>query len=543
MPKNSPGPNPGEGTAGKVAGHFRVVSLATSLSRVTGFVRDLLNSWIFGASLVSDSYFAALRIPNLLRDLFAEGAFSPAFVPILSESIEKEKIEQTWRLISQVFTALLLVVGITVGLGILAAPAIVHVMAPGFTGDPVKFQLTVTLTRILFPVLLFVSMAALWMGTLNSYNRFAVPALAPIAMNATLIGVGLYLYYWPSMRDSGDDAQKIYIWTIATTVGFALQWIIQMPDTRGLGGKFRFLWPPDHPGIRKILLLLAPSVISLSVTQVDFLLNQIFASFLKNGSITCLNYGNRLMQLPYGIFGVSIATVVLPLMSRQIADGNKKGFDQTLSQSIEAAGFIMLPATVGLCIVSLPVCRLAFEHGHFDETATQLVAQATCLYVMGLFAHAGIKITAQAFYPLRKPKWPFWAAVVNMVSTALLNLCALLFVADPHLKFLALPLATTVGVFFTFLFLWIGLDRYGVQFDYSSMWKEGGRILMASLVMALVTKLALMGTIALDLPGNRVWEVFFPIGVGAVTYFFAAKLIGCKSYEWINAQRKKRKKS
>ncbi len=253
MPKDSPNGRPEGETAVKVAGHFRIVSLATSISRVTGFFRDLLNSWIFGASLVSDSYFAALRIPNLLRDLFAEGAFSPAFVPILSESIEKEKAEKTWQLISQVFTTLLLAVGITVGLGILAAPAIVHVMAPGFTGDPVKFQLTVTLTRVLFPVLLFVSMAALWMGTLNSYNRFAVPALAPIAMNATLIVVGLYLYYSPSMRDSNDDAHKIYIWTIATTVGFALQWIIQVPDTRGLGGKFRLLWPPNHPGIGKSL--------------------------------------------------------------------------------------------------------------------------------------------------------------------------------------------------------------------------------------------------------------------------------------------------
>ncbi len=203
----------------------------------------------------------------------------------------------------------------------------------------------------------------------------------------------------------------------------------------------------------------------------------------------------------------------------------------------------MIPATVGLWIVSLPVCRLAFEHGHFDETATRLVSEATCLYVLGLFAHAGIKITAQAFYPIRKPKWPFWAAVVNMVSTALLNLSALLFVSDPHLKFLALPLATTVGVFFTFFFLWLGLDRYGIQFDYSSMLKEGGRVLLACLIMALTTKLALMGTVALDLPLGRVWEVFLPIAVGAVTYFFAAKIIGCKSFEWINAQRKKRKKS
>ena len=451
-------------TASQVAGHFRVVSLATSISRVTGFFRDLLNSWIFGAGLVSDSYFAALRIPNLLRDLFAEGAFSPAFVPVLSKSLKKEKMEKTWELISQVYTSLLLATGIVVALGILAAPLLVRLVAPGFAGDPVKSELTITLTRILFPVLLFVSMAALWMGTLNSYNRFAVPAFAPVAMNLTLIAAGLYLYFFQDPGAPRNDLSKIYIWTGATTLGFALQWLVQVPEAKSLGGKLRLLWPPSHPGIKEILFLLAPAVISLSVTQVDFLLNQIFASFLKNGSITCLNYGNRLMQLPYGVFGVSIATVVLPLMSRQMAGGDQKGFNKTLSQSLEAAAFIMVPSTVGLWIVSGPICRLAFQHGNFDEASTRLVSQATCFYVLGLFAHAGIKITAQAFYPLKKPKWPFWAAVVNMISTALLNLSAPSFSHGSSSKIPSPPLGHDGGSFshFSFSLLWIGPLRSGL---------------------------------------------------------------------------------
>ncbi len=532
----------GHRTAHQVAGHFRVVSIATTISRVTGFGRDLLNSWIFGAGLVSDSYFAALRIPNLLRDLFAEGAFSPAFVPVLSKTIKGGKPGEAWELISQVFTTLLLAVGVTVGLGILAAPLLVHVVAPGFSGDPAKYALTVSLTRLLFPVLLFVSMAALWMGTLNSYNRFAVPAFAPVAMNLTLILTGLYLYFWPSLRSSQDETSKIYLWTLATTVGFAFQWLIQVPATKGLGGRFRLAWTPTHPGIKEILTLLAPAVISLSVTQVDFLLNQIFASFLQNGSITCLNYGNRLMQLPYGVFGVSIATVVLPLMSRQWAEGDRQGFNQTLGQSLEAAAFIMIPATVGLCILSLPICRLAFQHGHFGEEATRLVSEATCLYALGLFAHSGIKITAQAFYPLQKPQWPFWAAVVSMISTAFLNLSALLFLKDPHLKFLALPLATTVGVFSTFLFLCYGLIRQGVKFDFPAVFQEGGKILLATLAMAGATKAFLLGLRTWNPPGDRVWEVFLPIGAGAATYFLCAKALGCQSYEWIRAQRTQGKK-
>jgi len=300
------------------------------------------------------------------------------------------------------------------------------------------------------------------------------------------------------------------------------------------------MWPPNHPGIAEILFLLAPAVVSLSVTQVDFLLNQIFASFLKTGSITCLNYGNRLMQLPYGVFGVSIATVILPLMSRQMADGDEKGFGDTLTHAIGAAAFIMIPSTVGLCIVSLPICRLAFEHGHFTEESTLMVADATCFYVAGLFAHAGIKITAQAYYPLRKPKWPFWAAVINMTSTALLNLSALLFLTDPYQKFLALPLATTVGVFFTFFFLWWGLDRHGVKFEYGFVFKELVKILLASGLMGLSAWGALRFMIQSPVPFEKVAEVFGPIAIGALVYFVSAKILQCESFEWIISRRKKR---
>ncbi len=526
-------------TAAKVAGHFRVVSLATSISRVTGFFRDQLNSWIFGAGLVSDSYFAALRIPNLLRDLFAEGALSSSFIPTLSKSLEKETAKKTWELISQVYTMLLLIVGTVVGIGIFAAPWIVRVVAPGFVSDAAKFALTVELTQILFPVLLFVSMAALWMGTLNSHDRFTAPAFAPVAMNVTLILTGLYLYYFPSDAMADDELKKIRIWTIATTAGFAFQWLVQMPSAWKLKGRFRLIFHPSHPGIHEMLFLMAPAIITLSVTQVNFLLNQIFASFLKTGSITCLTYGNRLMQLPYGVFGVSIATVVLPLMSRQMAEGNRKGFDATLSQSLKAAAFIMVPSTLGLWMVSLPICRLAFQHGHFSEESTLLVADATCFYVLGLFAHSGIKILTQAFYPLKRPKWPFWGAVINMVSTALLNLSALIFLTDPHQKFLALPLATTAGVFFYFFFLSYGLTRYGVKFETASMLREGTKIAFATVAMGISASVALSFLSSSALPGQNIVVVFVPILAGAAVYFAAAKLLKCESLEWIISSKRK----
>ncbi len=527
-------------TARQVAGHFRVVSIATSISRVTGFFRDQLNFWTFGAGLVSDSYFAALRIPNLLRDLFAEGALSSSFIPTLSKSLEKEKVEETWKLISQVFTLLLLIVGLVVAMGVLAAPWIVRVVAPGFMTDPAKFELTVNLTRFLFPVLLFVSMAALWMGILNSHDKFLAPAFAPVAMNLTLILAGLYLFYGTSGDPAMDEIKKIHIWTLATTVGFLFQWLVQVPAGSRLGGKIRLMWPPNHPGIGEMLILLAPAVVSLSVTQVDFLLNQIFASFLQTGSITCLNYGNRLMQLPYGVFGVSIATVVLPMMSRQFADGDKKGFGDTLSHAIGASAFIMIPSTVGLCVVSFPICRLAFQHGQVSETSTIMVANATRFYALGLFAHSGIKITAQAFYPLQRPKWPFWAAVISMISTATLNLSALLFLTDPDQKFLALPLATTVGVFATFAFLCLGLQRYDVKLEYGFLIKEIAKVLAASMIMGFAAWYSLRLLQDTQVPYGKVLEVFIPISIGALVYFVMAKLIRCESFEWVIARRKKK---
>jgi putative peptidoglycan lipid II flippase len=517
--------------------HFRVVSLATGISRLTGFARDMINAHLFGAGMLSDAYFSANRIPNLLRDLFAEGALSAALVPTLSKSLQKEKPEQTWQLISEVFVFLLLSTGLVAALGILMAPWLVHLIAPGFLSDPGKFELTVKLTRILFPVILFVSMAALCMGVLNSHQRYGISALAPIAMNLTLILSGLFII-WTKGTGPDKDLGNIYIWTIATSVGMALQWLVQIPTVWKLGGKLRWTWPPRHEGFFEILALMVPAIFSLSVTQIDLVLNQIFASFLPTGSVTCLNYGNRLMQLPYGVFGVSIATVVYPLLSRQAAASDHSAFKQTLSRAMEACFFISIPCTVGLWVVSLPVCRLAFEHGEFSAESTLWVAQATCMYISGMFAQTGIKILTQAFYPIQKARWPFWAALANMLTTAGLNLSAFLFVSDTHTKFLLFPLATSVGAFVNLLILLWGFERYGVHLEFSKISKEVLRILLATAAMGLTAWASLAALKGMDFSGIKVVSVAFPVATGGCVYWLAAKGLKCESLEWIKSRKK-----
>ena len=518
--------------------HFRTVSLATSVSRITGFVRDSINGALFGAGWVSDSYFMAIRIPSMLRDLFAEGALSSAFVPTFSTALKKGGSEEAWDLMTQVLNLLLLVVGILVGLGILFAPAVVSVIARGFLDQPDKFALTVHLTRILFPVLMFVSLAALWMGCLNAQNKFAVPAFAPVAMNLTLIAAGLYLRYFHAAVDVQGELRNMSLWAGATTLGMALQWAVQIPALRNLGWSFKWHWPPTHPGVFEMMSLMAPAILSQSAMQFNILINQFFASYLPNGDLSCLYYGNRLMQLPYGVFGVSIATVVFPLVSRHAAEGNRGAFQETLSRALEAAAFITLPCTLGLILTAAPITVLAFQHGRFDPSSTARVTEATMLYVAGLFFFSSNKIMIPPFYALRKSRWPLISASASVAADFILNFSTFRYVDDMHLRFLALPAATSLAAVVNFAMLQTGLHRYGIRLEYRAIGLEVLRILSATVVMGL----AVWGTLTLmdpwSLPWMKVWRVFLPITLGAGVYFIAAKSFKCRSLAWVRSRGK-----
>jgi len=527
------GRTPGKGGEIHLGGHFRLVTLATSTSRITGYVRDTLNAALFGAGWASDAYFMAIRIPSLLRDLFAEGALSNAFVPSLTARLEKDDRSDAWDLMSQVFTLLFLVTGFLSALGIFFAPQVVSVIARGFAPGSDKFLLTVELTRILFPVLLFVSLAALWMGTLNSLHRFTAAAFAPVFMNLTQIVVGVALLTVWKGSDMGDEIRNIRLWAAAMTLGMFFQWISQVPASWRAGVKVRWSWPPKHPGVTEMLKLMGPAVVSQSVLQVNLLVNQFFASFLSVGFITYLYYGNRLMQLPFGILGVSIATVTFPLLSRHANLGKSGEFSHTLSRALALGLFLMLPCTVGIWIVAEPACRLAFEYGRFTPEATRLAAEATALYALGLVSYTGVKILLPAYYAQRNTRVPLASSIAAMAANAGLNLTAFLFITDSHTRFRGLALASGLGATVNLLWLLLALPRVGVKLEWGFLTGETSKILLATLVMGLAAWGTLFGIRELNFPFARLIHFFLPVTLGVVVYFLTAKALGLTGLDWI----------
>jgi putative peptidoglycan lipid II flippase len=518
--------------------HFRLVTLATGTSRIAGYLRDTLNAKLFGAGLVSDSYFMAVRIPSLLRDLFAEGALSNAFVPALSARLEKDREKQAWELMSQVFTLLCLITGALTALGMIFAPQVVWVIAQGFVGETDKFQLTVSLTRILFPVLTCVSLAALWMGALNSLHRFTAPAFAPVYMNLTQIAMGVALLkVWPASTPE-EEIRNVQLWALSMTLGMLLQWLSQVPEGLKAGIHIRWAWPPNHPGLKEMWKLLAPAIVSQSVLQVNLLVNQFFASFLATGYVTYLYYGNRLFQLPYGVLGISIATITFPLLARQSSGGQLNDFARTLDKALAASLFLMVPCTVGIWIVAEPACRLAFEYGKFTPEATRLSAEATALYALGLVGYTGAKILQPAFYARRNARFPLMASLVAMASNLGLNGAAFLWIQDNRWRFWGLALASVLGACVNFgLLLW-GVPKLKIRLDGEYQLREGAKVIIATLVMATVSWSALHLVVSLAVPGHRFLDFLLPVTVGGSVYLLLAKLLRMDGLTWILGHRK-----
>ncbi|HVZ80877.1 MAG TPA: murein biosynthesis integral membrane protein MurJ [bacterium] len=517
--------------------HFRLVTLATGTSRIAGYLRDTLNAKLFGAGMVSDSYFMAVRIPSLLRDLFAEGALSNAFVPSLSARLEKGRERDAWELMSQVFTLLCLITGAITALGILFAPQVVWVIAHGFLGDLDKYELTIRLTRILFPVLTFVSLAALWMGALNSMHRFTAAAFAPVFMNLTQIAMGLALLkFWPASTPQ-EEVRNVQLWAVSMTLGMLLQWLSQVPDGLKSGIRLRWAWPPRHPGLREMWKLLAPAIVSQSVLQVNLLVNQFFASFLATGYVTYLYYGNRLFQLPYGVLGISIATITFPMLARQSSGGRMGEFSRTLDRALSTSFFLMVPCTIGIWIVAEPACRLAFEYGKFTHEATQLSAEATVLYALGLVGYTGAKILQPAFYARRDAQYPLKASLAAMGSNFVLNAAAFFFVQDNHWRFWGLALASVLGAFVNFGLLLLGTAKRSIRLDGEYQLREGAKVLVATLVMGTAAWAALRAVVSIDLPSHRLFDFLVPVLAGGIVYLTLAKLLRMDGLAWIRGNR------
>ncbi|HYT89611.1 MAG TPA: murein biosynthesis integral membrane protein MurJ, partial [Gemmataceae bacterium] len=390
-----------------------VIGLATLLSRILGFARDMVLARLFGAGLAADAFFVAYRIPNLLRELFAEGSMSAAFIPVFSEYLTKRTKRDAWELASAAFTTLLTVLTGVCLLGILAAPWIVKLIAPGFSDNPEREALTTLLTRIMFPYLLCIGLAALAMGVLNSVRSFAAPAFSPVLFNIAIIASAFLL--------APLFAEPILAVAFGVVVGGFAQFLSQMPALRRAELLFGWRFDFAHEGVRRIGWLMAPALIGLSVTQINILVSTILASYFPGGP-TYLFYGMRLIHFPLGIFGVALATALLPSLSTQAAKGELDALRGTLGFGLRLIFFIIVPAMVGLILLRVPIVHLFFEHGRFTAADTQGTAAAVLAYAVGLWAFAGVRIVVSAFYSLQDTRTPVLVAALALGANVALSL-------------------------------------------------------------------------------------------------------------------------
>lgn len=494
------------------------VSAATMASRLLGLVRDQLFAVLFGASPISDAFVVAFRIPNLLRDLFAEGALSSAFVPAFAEAHRNRGPEEAYRLASAIVALVLLVVGAVTALGVLLAGPLVHAIAPGLAEQ----ALAVRLTRVMLPFLLLVSLSAVAMGMLNAQSRFTAPALAPAAFNvgAILVGACLWLAGWPPER-------AVLGWAVGTLLGGTLQLGMQLPSLRAAGYRFRLhLGRADlaHPGVRRVFALLGAAVVGLSATQVNIVVNTFFAS-REIGANTWLQYAFRLMQLPLGVFGVAVATVAGAGVAQRVAARDMRAAKETLGSALRMVAFLNVPSAVGLIVLGRPIVALVYQHGRFGPADTEATAQALAWYAVGLYAYSGVKVLAPAFYALGSARAPVLGSWASMLANVLLN--ALLF---PVLGHRGVALGTSLAAAVNFAVLLGAWRAAQGGMAGSGVLRQLGRVLLATGVMALVAWASHRGLAAVLPPGpglgRRALLAFGPIAVAGLAYLGAARALG-----------------
>lgn len=454
-----------------------LISLATIISRILGLVRETILVALFTRSQ-TDAFYVAFRIPNLLRELFAEGAMSAAFVPTFTKTLQRQGPQAAWRLASLVINFLVIVLGLIVLLGIFNASWIVDKIAGGFGDQPGKFELTVLLTRIMLPFLLLVALAAVAMGMLNCHGKFFIPALAPATFNLGSILVALSLYLL--LPAYGVD--PVVGMAVGVIVGGALQAAVQLPSLFKLGFRYTWGFSFDHPGVKKILLLMGPGTLGLAATQVNLLVNTWLASYQQEGAITWLNTAFRLMYLPIGIFGVAIASAALPTLSAHALHHRAQQLRDTLSSSMRLSLFFNLPASLGLICLSHPVVSLIYERGRFTAADTWETGWVLIYYALGLAAYSAIKLMVPAFYALDRPRIPVLISAVTLALSITANLLLI-----DSLGYRVLALVTSLAALFNAFLLYHWLQKTAGPLQSAKILTTLLKVLGASLVMAVGT--------------------------------------------------------
>jgi len=461
------------------------MSIATFVSRILGYIKDMILAFYFGATGVSDSFFAAFRITNFLRELFAEGSMSAAFIPVLTEQRVQKGEEEAKKLVKITFSFILVVASCICMLGILFAPTIVALITPGFLDSPEKFSLTVLLTRIMFPFLLFISLAAVLMGALNTKRIFFIPALAPAMLNITIIIAVVSLVSFFN--------QPVILVALAVASGGFIQFVFQMPSFYKNGYRLGFVPEFRHPGLKKMAVLLLPAIFALAVNQVYIIVSTILASFLPQGSITYLYYSMRLIQFPIGIFGVSMGIAALTTLSHHAAKGDFDKLREDFSFALRLLFFISIPAMAGLISLREPIVNLLFQRGTFDYAATQATAEALMFFSLGVWATGGVKILTVTFYSMKDTKTPVKIASVGVATN--LILCLVLMEPLKH-SGIALAYALAFSLNFMLLFLFLGRKLKGID----------GKNILSSFIKSVFAA-SLIGIIAGSLLEGELWKI------------------------------------
>ena len=503
-----------------VAKHAGTVGAATMLSRVLGLAREQCMAALFGAGFATDAFNVAFRIPNLLRDLFAEGAMSASFVPTFTETRLRLGDEEAWRLGRQLMSTLLTVLlGICLA-GWIFTPWLVQAFAAGFArvteqqNGLSKVQLTVLLTRVMLPFLPAVALAAASMGMLNARGRFAIPALAPALLNLGMIVFGVALI--PVCRALGQP--PILAMAIGVLIGGLLQFVVQLPSLRAEGFHFRLEWPTGHPGVRRVASLMVPATIGLAATQINLLVSTQIASVLPQGSVSWLWYAFRVMQLPIGVFGVALATVSMPALSRTAVERDLAGLKSVLSATLRLVFLLTLPAALWLAVLSRPVVAVLYQHGRFHGSDTIATASALVMYCVGLPAFAAVTVLTRAFYALGETRIPVQASFVSVAINLALNL---LFIGP--LRFLGLEhnglaLATSATSIVNLLQLAFYLRRRVGPLEGRRMLNTIVRVFLAAGVAVAVCGLGLAAL------GDR-WHRGFAVEAVVVLGFLVVALV------------------
>ena len=491
------------------------ISSMTLLSRILGFVRDVLIARIFGAGVATDAFFVAFRIPNLLRRLFAEGAFAQAFVPILSEYKNKRTAEETRDLVDHVATLLALALFIVTLIGVLAAPWIIYVSAPGFNASPDKFALTVDLLRITFPYIFFISLVSLAGGILNTHGKFSVPAFTPVLLNLAFIGCALWLVPYVN--------PPVLALAWAVLIGGILQLAFQVPFLLKLNLLPRPRLKLNDPGVWRVLKQMGPAVFGVSIGQISLLINTIFASFLITGSVSWLYYADRLMEFPAGLLGVALGTILLPSLSKYHSENSTEEYSRLLDWGLRLTVLLTLPAALALAMLATPLIATLFYHGQFSANDVWMTRQALVAYSVGLLGLILVKVLAPGFYARQNIKTPVKIALAVLVFTQLLNLVLI----DP-LRHTGLALSISLGACLNAGLLYYQLRRHKIYTPQAGWLIFFGKLLVALAVMGAVLYFA-AGKDAAWLQAstmNRILHLSGVVVAGAASYFIALGLLG-----------------